>query len=158
MSDVNATNANMPNPGVPFLDGSGRISRVWWAFLLSLFQRSGGVGPAPVPGITLDDVFAIEQTYGMPPPPADRLLEMIFAPAVAVLPVANQTFVNGTDFTPGTTTALTLGNSFASASQLWVFFDGTFQGDDQYSLSGTTLTFTDVIPVGVSKVYVKGLR
>jgi hypothetical protein len=58
MSD--ATNANMPNPGVPFLDASGRITQVWWAFLLSLFQRTGRSGSGPAPSLTLDDVFAIE--------------------------------------------------------------------------------------------------
>ncbi|MFC4275565.1 hypothetical protein [Achromobacter aloeverae] len=71
--------------------------------------------------------------------------------------IADQTFVAGTDFTPGSTTSLTLSQSFGAKQRLWVFFDGVFQGDDQYSLSGTSLTFTSAIPVGVSSVYVKGL-
>jgi hypothetical protein len=146
----------MPNPGVPFLDASGRISQVWWAFLLSLFQRTGGGGSPPQPSITLEDVLSLEQTMGAPSMP-DQLPEMIFPPP-ALPTIADQTFSSGPDFTPGTTTVLTLASSFSSAAQLWVFFDGTFQGDDQYSLNGTTLTFTDVIPVGVSKVYIKGLR
>lgn len=82
-----------------------------------------------------------------------------------VLPVGNsasdivdKTFVSGTDFTPGTTTTLTLPNSFGAISRLWLFFDATFQGDDQIlSLVGTTLTLTSAIPVGTSRVYVKGL-
>jgi hypothetical protein len=52
---------------------------------------------------------------------------------------------------------LTLPSSFSSATKLWIFFDAAFQGDDQYSLAGTTLTFTSAIPSGVNKVYVKGL-
>lgn len=83
-----------------------------------------------------------------------------------VLPIGNsasdivdKTFVSGTDFTPGTTTTLTLPNSFGAISRIWVFFDATFQGDDQIaSLVGTTLTFTSAIPVGTSRVYVKGLQ
>jgi hypothetical protein len=82
-----------------------------------------------------------------------------------VLPIGNsasdivdKTFLAGTDFTPGSTSTLTLPNSFGSISRLWLFFDSSFQGDDQIlSLVGTTLTLTSAIPVGVSRVYVKGL-
>ena len=65
-------------------------------------------------------------------------------------------FAAGVDFTAGTTTSLTLSQSYGSAADLWVAFDGVEQGADSYSLSGTTLTFTAAIPVGTSKVYVKG--
>lgn len=71
--------------------------------------------------------------------------------------VADQTFVSGVDFTPGVTTSLTLSQAFGAEQRLWVFFDSAYQGDDQFTLSGTTLTFTAPIPVGVSQVYVKGL-
>lgn len=65
-------------------------------------------------------------------------------------------FVNGVDFTAGTTTSLTLSQNYGSASNLWVSFDGVDQGADTYSLSGKTLTFNAPIPVGTNKVYVKG--
>lgn len=68
----------------------------------------------------------------------------------------DQTFVSGVDFTPGTTTQLTLSSNFGSVDNIWVFFDAAYQGDDQLSLLGTTLTFGSPIPVGVQKVYVKG--
>lgn len=153
----NASNTNIPNPGVPFLDASGRISQVWWAFLLAIFQRTGGGGsPTPTPGITLDDVLSLEQTSAPIVMNESFLPEMIFPPATSG--VSDQTFSDGVDFTGGTTTTLTLRSSFASASQLWVFFDGAFQGDDQYSLNGASLVFTSPITLGVSKVYVKGLR
>ncbi len=82
-----------------------------------------------------------------------------------VLPIGNSssdivdaTFVSGVGFTPGATTALTLPNSFGAISRLWVFFDASYQGDDQIaSLVGTTLTFNSAIPVGIQRVYVKGL-
>lgn len=65
-------------------------------------------------------------------------------------------FVSGTDFTPGTTTQLTLPANPGTISNMWVFFDAAFQADDQIaSLVGTTLTFTNPIPVGVSEVNVK---
>ncbi|CAB3731286.1 hypothetical protein [Paraburkholderia rhynchosiae] len=65
-------------------------------------------------------------------------------------------FAANVDFTPGTTTSLTLSNSYGSASNLWVFFDAEYQGSDQFVLNGTTLSFNAPIPVGVNKVYVKG--
>lgn len=65
-------------------------------------------------------------------------------------------FASGVDFTGGTTTSLTLSQGYGSQSNLIVAFDGTFQGADQFSLSGKTLTFTSAIPSGVQKVYVKG--
>lgn len=65
-------------------------------------------------------------------------------------------FVAGVDFTPGATTSLTLSTNYGSAANLWVAFDGTEQGADTYSLSGTTLTFNAAIPSGVNKVYAKG--
>ena len=65
-------------------------------------------------------------------------------------------FSAGTDFVAGTTTTLTLSQNYASAANLWIHFDAAFQGPDQYSLSGRTLTFTSAIPLGTSKVFVKG--
>ncbi|WP_233854126.1 glycoside hydrolase family 55 protein [Paraburkholderia sp. HD33-4] len=86
--------------------------------------------------------------------------------AIAPIAVGNMTdekgsggqvgFVNGVDFTAGTTTSLTLSQNYGSASNLWVAFDGVEQGGDTYTLSGNTLTFNAVIPVGTNKVYVKG--
>lgn len=63
------------------------------------------------------------------------------------------------DFTPGTTTSLTLSQNYGSSSNLWVAFDADEQGADTFSLGGTnneTLTFNAPIPTGISKVYVKG--
>jgi hypothetical protein len=65
-------------------------------------------------------------------------------------------FVAGVDFTAGTTTTLTLSKNYVSASNLWVAFDGTEQGANTYTLSGTTLTFNAAIPVGTTDVFVKG--
>lgn len=62
-------------------------------------------------------------------------------------------FATGVDFTPNVTTSLTLSKSYSS---VWVGFDADDQGPDSYSLSGTTLTFTSPIPLGISKVFVKG--
>jgi hypothetical protein len=59
-------------------------------------------------------------------------------------------------FTPGTTTTLTLSKVYTSKAAVLVHFDGTFQGTDQYSVSGNTITFTSPIPVGVSNVYARG--
>lgn len=170
---------NVPLITVPFVDQGGNITEPWFLFLVQIFRRTGGTGGGSEATLTLADVLSLEDTFaplqvsdtGTPltaevtlaraQPDPSQLMDVILAPIVAAGgagSVADQTFTAGTDFTPGTTTTLTLGNSFANAAQIWVFFDPLFQGDDQYSLSGTTLTFTSAIPVGVNKVYVKGMR
>lgn len=65
------------------------------------------------------------------------------------------TFTSGVDFTPGVTTSLTLSRAPGSQANAEVFYDGVFQGPDQWSAIGTTLTFNAPIPVGVGKVYVR---
>ncbi|MCP3709721.1 glycoside hydrolase family 55 protein [Paraburkholderia sp. CNPSo 3274] len=68
-------------------------------------------------------------------------------------------FVNGVDFTAGTSLTLTLSQNYGSSSNLWVAFDAAEQGGDTFSLGGAnneTLTFNAPIPVGTQKVYVKG--
>lgn len=65
-------------------------------------------------------------------------------------------FKAGADFTPGTTSSLTLSNNYGSVANLWVAFDAAEQGADTLSLNGKTLTFNAPIPNGTNKVYVKG--
>lgn len=61
------------------------------------------------------------------------------------------------DFTPGTTTQLTLSRSYGAISNIFVFFDSAWQGPDQIdSLVGAALTFKDAIPEGITEVYVRG--
>jgi hypothetical protein len=67
-----------------------------------------------------------------------------------------ETFVAGTDFTPGVSLALTLANQFFSVHNIEVFFDAAYQGPDQYSLIGLGLAFSSPIPLGVERVYVRG--
>lgn len=168
-SDVPLVNAPIADPK------TGVITEAWLLFLIQLWRRTGGSGGDTPTGITLDDVFSVEQTFGASSldqaseflaqevsmgsgSQQEALLEMIFAPTAAVADIADNTFTAGVDFTPGATTALTLSRSFGSVSRLWIFFDAAYQGNDQVlSLVGPTLTFTAAIPVGVSKVYVKGL-
>jgi hypothetical protein len=59
-------------------------------------------------------------------------------------------------FVPGTTTTLSLANSYLSGNNIEVFFDASFQGPDQFFLSNTTLVFNSPIPVGVQAVYIRG--
>lgn len=75
-----------------------------------------------------------------------------------------ETFVSSTQpnpgglptFVAGTTFSLTLANQYYSGTNIEVFFDGTFQGPDQYSLIGYGLTFFSPIPFGVQNVYIRG--
>lgn len=165
--------ANVPLVNTRFVDEQGNVTEAWFLFLIQLWRRTGGDAPAPA-NLTIADVLALEETFSPfqsiigqdtlagettfgAVGPKDALGEMVFAPTQSA-EMLDKTYSSPTDFTPGTTTTLTLPTTFSNAQQLWVFFDGVFQGEDQYSLSGTTLTFTSAIPVGTSKVYVKGLR
>jgi hypothetical protein len=179
MTMATTIQTDVPLVNVPFVDPqTGNVTEAWFLFLIQLWRRTGGSGGVPPDSLTIADVLALEESFApavsapnvdpnamtfAPGPQQAALLEMIFAPvgsssAGSPGSVADQTFTSGTDFNPGATTSLALANTFANAQQLWVFFDAAFQGDDQYSLSGTTLTFTSAIPEGVNKVYVKGLR
>lgn len=61
-------------------------------------------------------------------------------------------FVAGVDFTPGVTTALTLASDPVTAKNIFVFFDAAVKHNNQYTLSGNTITFTSPIPVGTQAV------
>jgi hypothetical protein len=166
----NSTNSNIPQPGASFLVGRPEpISPVWWAFLLALFERTGGTGtPTPVKQIDYTPLIDAQAPYPPSPPAqdapaavawqpslADLAPEPVSVPVFAVDPIED-IFTAGTNFTPGTTTTLTLSKGYTSAAAVLVHFDGTFQATDQYSVSGNTITFTSAIPVGVSKVYARG--
>ena len=74
--------------------------------------------------------------------------------AVAINVVVD-TFVDVTDYTSGTTTALTLSASAGSADNILVTFDGVTQHHDQFTLSDVTLTFNEAIPLGTAGVEVR---
>jgi hypothetical protein len=70
--------------------------------------------------------------------------------------MTDQRFVANTDYTPGTTTSLTLSTAPVTLANTWLYFDGVYQTDDTIaSLNGFTLTFNNPIPVGVQEVNVK---
>lgn len=148
-------NTNIPNPAVPFLDNGGRISQAWWAFLLAIFQRTGGGGtPTPTP-TPVDLTPLINAQVPVPFALPDNPPDAVAVPAFTSDPIED-IFAAGVGFTAGTTTTLTLSKVYASKAAVMVHFDGAFQGTDQYSVSGNTITFTSPIPVGVSNVYARG--
>lgn len=65
-----------------------------------------------------------------------------------------ETFVAGTDFTPGVTTAITLAGTYGSINNIGVYFDAAPQFD--CTLSGKVLSFTPVVPGGIGEVIVVG--
>ena len=170
-SDVPLVNAPIADPK------TGMVTEAWFLFLIQLWRRTGSGGGDTPSGITIDDVYAAEQTFGVGLPAIDpngviawekteapgsrqeALLDMIFSPgSAAQIDIVDNTFTAGVDFNPGVDASLTLSRNFGAIPRLWIYFDGFFQGDDQVlSLVGPVLTFTAPIPVGVSKVYVKGL-
>jgi hypothetical protein len=40
---TNPISINVPQPGIPFLDPAGNVSRAWLYYLLTLLTRTGGV-------------------------------------------------------------------------------------------------------------------
>lgn len=69
--------------------------------------------------------------------------------------MTDKIYTAGVDFTPGTTTQIALPTAPASSSNIWVYFNGVNQDDNQFIVSGVTLTFTAPIPVGITEVFVK---
>jgi len=74
----------------------------------------------------------------------------VYVIAVAVGNIAQEGPFTGV----GGQTTLTLTQNYPSSANLLIHFDGTFQGPDQYSITGSTLTFTAAIPASVGKVYI----
>jgi hypothetical protein len=183
-----STPANFPDVGVPFADSNGRISMVWFQFLLQIFNRTGGASgsddtaalealigalsdqfagaPAPVAVLPVVEPDSFVPTHGIQDAPdlhatATQTANGFMSSADkvkldAVSATVEDKFASGTGFTPGTTTALTLSKAYASTAAVMVHFDGAFQGSDQYTISGNTITFTSAIPVGTQTVYARG--
>ena len=64
-------------------------------------------------------------------------------------------FDDGVDYTSGTSTSVTLSIDPGTENNILVFFDGLVQHHDQYSISGTTLTFSETIPLGIDNIEVQ---
>lgn len=62
------------------------------------------------------------------------------------------TYVAGVDFTAGVTTALTLTENPGGEENIQVYFDAAYQHHSTFTQSGTTVTFSSAIPVGVAQV------
>ena len=67
---------------------------------------------------------------------------------------SSDTFNDGTDFTAGSTTQLTLGGTPGSTLDTAVYFDGVYQHKDTYTLAGAVVTFDAAIPFGTNQVEV----
>lgn len=61
-------------------------------------------------------------------------------------------FTEGVDFTEGVTTLLTLSVDPGTENNTQVYFDGIYQEKIEYSIVTTALTFTSVIPLGVTSI------
>lgn len=63
-------------------------------------------------------------------------------------------YVANTDFIAGTTTSLTLPEDPGSANVVCVYIDGVYQEHSEFTVQGTSLTFTTAIPTDASAVEV----
>jgi hypothetical protein len=66
-----------------------------------------------------------------------------------------QDFVGGTDYTPGTTTTLTLSSAPTSTDLLLIYFDGINQSKNTWTLAGAVVTFGAAIPTNTLVVEAK---
>ena len=62
------------------------------------------------------------------------------------------TFVDGTDYTSGTSTTITLSTAPGSENNVQIYMDGVFQQHNTYSVSSITVTFDAAIPSGVGEI------
>jgi hypothetical protein len=77
--------SNIPDVGAPFVDKNGRLSIVWWQFLLSMFNRTGG--SAGVPPVSSDGSDALAAEYSFVPvqPKKDQGSECFVPPSNSAL-------------------------------------------------------------------------
>lgn len=68
--------------------------------------------------------------------------------------VVVDTFTDGVEYTAGSSNTISISQTLASKRNAWVFFKGIYQEKATYTLSGTLITFDEVIPVGVSTIEV----
>lgn len=68
--------------------------------------------------------------------------------------VFTEIFVDGVDYTAGTSTDIVLSEDPVSEKNIDIYFDGIRQQTDTYDVSGTMVTFTTAIPVGVGSIEV----
>ena len=67
--------------------------------------------------------------------------------------VTHQSFVNGVDYTAGTTTVLTLPATSYTKSVLWIQFDTSYVQPNRYTLTDQThITFTAPITAGTARI------
>ena len=62
------------------------------------------------------------------------------------------TFTAGVGFTAGSSTSISLSNDPGSENNVIISFDGIVQHRTEYSVSGTTVTFTAAIPAAVAAI------
>jgi hypothetical protein len=116
----------------------------------SVFGRTG-----PVVAAASDyDASQIDNDSTVTGATVKDALETLDAAIVTTTDVVRDEFVDGVDFTAGTTTQLTLTNTPPDTDSILIFFDGGYQQFDSWSIATDTITFTAAIPLGVQRVEV----
>ena len=75
----------------------------------------------------------------------------------AIAEIANMTMTPQRFSGNGSTVNFTLSAAPASENFTWVFVNGVYQQKDTYSVSGTTLTFSQAPPLGTNNIEVNTL-
>jgi hypothetical protein len=77
---------NIPDVGVPFIElKTGRISPVWWQFMIALFNRTGAIGGIPPASEDGQDAAVLNQSMVSAAIPSRDLSDALIA-ALQVAP------------------------------------------------------------------------
>lgn len=106
---------------------------------------------ADIGGIADDDTIWISDTSDSGKLKKVSVFDLGFATAT-IPDLITDSFVDGVDYTSGTTTQLTLSGTPGTESNTQIYFDGVYQEKSTYTLAAAVLTFDAAIPTGVSGV------
>lgn len=120
---------------------------------LTQVARAIQVGPTVTADPTLPDPVSLNLfRWNQGATALENVTADEIATTVAFSDFETDTYVDGTDFTAGSTTFLTLSSVPGIKANTWVYFDGEYQEKSGYSILGAVITFTAPIPIATTTV------
>jgi len=150
---------NIPDTKIYTKDKNGNIINIGIGNSASLAQLAAATGATLVGtadgGTVQSSLINIYNNYATKASLAPVATLGTYSSLTGIPVPQREVFVAGTDFTPGTSQTITLAGTYGAVTNIQVHFNGVYQSVNQIqSLIGKVLTFSSVIPVGVSRIYV----